>query len=173
MCSHTHREGISRTVRLYRRAGRKNPRRLCRSIASRKPRVLFSAHGLPDRIALTDPYPGQCRRTADALTRALALPGLDAVLCYQSRVGPLPWIKPATDDEIRHAGRDKTPVVIAPIAFVSEHSETLVEIDIDYRALAAHSGVPFFASTGTVSTAPEFIEGLAQLDNHARKVKNG
>ncbi len=61
------------------------------------------------------------------------MPGLEPVVCYQSRVGPLEWIGPATDAEIIRAGRDGKGVIVAPIAFVSEHSETLVELDIEYR----------------------------------------
>ena len=128
------------------------------------PRVLFSAHGLPEKIVTAgDPYPQHCARTVEALRRALNIDGLDGVLCYQSRVGPLKWIGPSTDEEIKRAGRNKAPVVIAPIAFVSEHSETLVEIDMEYRHLAEISGVPYFASTGTVADDPLFIDGLAGL----------
>jgi ferrochelatase len=85
------------------------------------------------------------------------------VICYQSRVGPLEWIKPYTEDEIRRAGSDKVPVVLVPVAFVSEHSETLVELDMDYRELAARAGVPAYVRVPTVGTAPEFIAGLARL----------
>jgi ferrochelatase len=128
------------------------------------PRVLFSAHGLPEKIVKAgDPYAMQCGLTVKVLVAALGLEGLDHVLCYQSRVGPLKWIGPATDDEIRRAGRDKVPVVIVPIAFVSEHSETLVELDIEYRELAEKSGVPFYARVPTVGTAPGFIAGLAGM----------
>jgi ferrochelatase len=75
----------------------------------------------------------------------------------------LKWIGPSTEDEVLRAGRDKVPVVIAPIAFVSDHSETLVEIDIEYRHLAQQSGVPHFAFVPAVGTAPDFIRGLACL----------
>jgi len=128
------------------------------------PRILFSAHGLPEKIVKAgDPYRWQCERTALALVKALAIPDLDWELCYQSRVGRLQWLKPSTDQEIIHAGNGKVPLVVVPIAFVSEHSETLVEIDIEYRHLAEKSGVPFYACVPTVSTAPIFIEGLAGL----------
>lgn len=125
------------------------------------PRILFSAHGLPEKIiASGDPYQWQCERTTAAIVSALG--GYeDFVLCYQSRVGPLKWIGPSTDDEIRRAGRDGVPIVIYPLAFVSEHVETLVELDIEYRHLAQESGVPFFVRVPTVSVAPEFIDGLA------------
>ena len=88
---------------------------------------------------------------------------LDWTLCYQSRVGRLKWIEPYTDEEIIRAGKEKKPLVIVPIAFVSEHSETLVEIDIEYRHLAEQSGVPFFAYVPTVGEALDFIEGLSDM----------
>lgn len=128
------------------------------------PRVLFSAHGLPETVVKGgDPYQWQCERTAAALVASLGIPGLDWVNCYQSRVGPMKWIGPSTDEEIRRAARDKVPVLVVPIAFVSEHSETLVEIEVEYRHMAAEQGVPFFARVPTVGAAPAFIDGLAGL----------
>ncbi len=96
-----------------------------------------------------------------AILTALGRPGLDAALCFQSRVGPLAWIKPATDDEIRRAGAERRPLIVVPIAFVSEHSETLVELDRDYGWLAEASGVPSYRRLPTVGTDPLFIAGLA------------
>lgn len=128
------------------------------------PRILFSAHGLPEKIVKAgDPYAWQCEQTAQALAKAINIDNLDWNLCYQSRVGPLKWIGPSTDEEIKRAGRDKRPLVIVPIAFVSEHSETLVEIDIEYRHLAQEQGVPHYIYVPTVSVAPSFIKGLADL----------
>src|SRR6185436_17065831 len=88
---------------------------------------------------------------------------LEATVCYQSRVGPLEWIGPSTDAEIARPGRDGKGVIVAPIAFVSEHSETLVELDIEYRKLAAESGVPDYRRAATVGTEGAFIAGLAGL----------
>ena len=128
------------------------------------PRVLLSAHGLPEKIVRSgDPYQWQCERTAAAIIAALAIDDLDAVLCYQSRVGPMQWITPATDAEVRRAGQDKVPLVVVPIAFVSEHSETLVELDSEYRHLAQEQHVPFYGYVPTVSVMPDFIAGLAAL----------
>ncbi len=127
-------------------------------------RLLLSAHGLPKRIVQKgDPYQWQVEQSAAAIVKALDMPNLDPVVCYQSRVGPLEWIGPATDAEIIRAGRDGKGVIIAPIAFVSEHSETLVELDIEYRRLAEESGVPDYRRAATVGTHPDFIEGLAGL----------
>lgn len=127
-------------------------------------RLLLSAHGLPKRtIEKGDPYQFQVERTAKSLVDALGIKDLDWNVCYQSRVGPLKWLEPSTDGEIRRAGRDGKGVVVAPIAFVSEHSETLVELDIEYRKLAREAGVPDYRRAGTVSADPAFIEGLAGL----------
>ena len=126
--------------------------------------MLLTAHGLPKRIVQAgDPYPSQVELTAQAVVAALARPGLDWRVCYQSRVGPLEWIGPATDAEIRRAGADGVPLVVAPISFVSEHSETLVELDLDYRDLAEKSGVPGYRRVATVGVAPGFIAALAAL----------
>ena len=132
------------------------------------PRILFSAHGLPEKtIAAGDPYRWQVERTAAAIAAALdeALAGAaaDSAVCYQSRVGPLKWIGPSTEDEIRRAGAESKPVLVAPIAFVSEHSETLVELDIEYRKVAEAAGVPVYLRAPTVGTHPAFIGGLADM----------
>jgi ferrochelatase len=114
-----------------------------------------------------DPYPSQVEQTAAAVVAALAQPGLDWRVCYQSRVGPLQWIGPATDEEIEKAGREGIPLVVAPISFVSEHSETLVELDLDYRRLAEASGVPAYHRVATVGVEPVFIGSLASLVGRA------
>jgi ferrochelatase len=125
-------------------------------------RLLLSAHGLPKRvIARGDPYQVQVEQTAAALKARLSCD--DVLICYQSKVGPLEWIGPATDAEIRRAGADGKGLVIAPVAFVSEHSETLVELDIEYAKLAREAGVPDYRRVPTVSVRAEFITGLAGL----------
>jgi len=126
-------------------------------------RILFSAHGLPKKIVDTgDPYPWQVERSAHAVMEALGAKD-DWIVCYQSRVGPLEWIGPSTEDEIRRAASDKVTPVIVPLSFVSEHSETLVELDREYRHLAEASGAPGFLRVPTVSTDASFIDGLARL----------
>jgi ferrochelatase len=125
-------------------------------------RVLFSAHGLPERVIKAgDPYQSQVEQTANAIAAAIGL--VDWSVCYQSRVGPLKWIGPSTDAEITRAGRDNRGVVLYPLSFVSEHSETLVELDIEYRHLATQKGVPAYIRVPTVGTHPLFIGGLANL----------
>ncbi len=131
-------------------------------------RLLLSAHGLPKKvIANGDPYQRQVEQSAAAIVAALNIPDLDWQVCYQSRVGPLEWIGPATDDEIRRAGADGKNLIVAPLAFVSEHSETLVELDIEYRKLAEEAGVPDYRRVPAVNVHPDFIAGLAGLVRRA------
>ncbi len=135
---------------------------------AKPPRLLLTAHGLPKKIVTAgDPYPRQVELTARAIVAELARPELDWQVCYQSRVGPLEWIGPATEDEIRRAGSEGVPLVVAPISFVSEHSETLVELDLDYRDIAAQCGVPAYDRVPTVGVEPAFIAALAKLVDRA------
>ncbi len=134
-----------------------------RAAAAGRPRLLFTAHGLPQRVVdRGDPYQKHVEATAAAIVDRLAIDGLDWRISYQSRVGPLEWLKPYTEDELRRAGSDRVPLVVAPIAFVSEHSETLVELDITYREEALKLGVPRYERVPTVGTHPAFIDGLAK-----------
>ena len=129
-----------------------------------KPRLLFSAHGLPKRVvARGDPYQWQIEETARHIVARLGRGDLDWAVCYQSKVGPLAWLEPSTVAELDRAGRDCVPVVVVPIAFVSEHSETLVELDITYREHARAAGVPAYHRVPALGTHPVFIEGLAGL----------
>jgi len=133
-----------------------------------KPRLLLSAHGLPKKVvAKGDPYQRQVEATAEAVVGALGIAGLDWQVCYQSRVGPLAWIGPYAEAEIARAGRDKVPLVVAPIAFVSEHSETLVELDRTYRDLALGAGVPRYRRVPALAEHPDFIACLATLAREA------
>ena len=127
-------------------------------------RVLFSAHGLPKReIERGDPYQAHIEQTAKAIVRQLGREGLDWRVTYQSRVGPMEWLTPSTDDEIKLAGQEGKGLVVLPIAFVSEHSETLVELDLEYGHLAQESGVPVYLRVPALGTHPAFIAGLAGL----------
>ena len=133
-------------------------------------RILFSAHGLPEVIVKRgDPYQMQVEKTAAAVLQALRDDGVDdealndAVVCYQSRATPQQWLQPSTDDEIERAGHECVGVLVIPIAFISEHSETLVELDIEYRELAARVGVPFYRRVPTQNDDPGFIAALARI----------
>ncbi|MBL8706808.1 MAG: ferrochelatase [Rhodospirillales bacterium] len=142
--------------------------RLGEAKALGRPRLLLSAHGLPKKtVQRGDPYQAQVEQSAKAIVdaikaRAPAWSDLDSVVCYQSRVGPLEWLGPYTDAEIRRAAQEKRPIVIFPIAFVSEHSETLVELDIEYRHLAEEGGAPAYLRVPTVGDAGAFVDGLAR-----------
>jgi ferrochelatase len=124
-------------------------------------RLLFSAHGLPQKIVdAGDPYRGQVEATAAAI--AAQLPELpDWRVCFQSRVGRLKWLEPATDAEIRRAGADGKGAIVAPIAFVSEHVETLVELDHEYGRLAAEVGCSPYLRSPTPGVRQGFIDDLA------------
>ena len=133
--------------------------------AGRPPRtrLLFSAHGLPEKIVEGgDPYRAQIEATAGAVAARLG-DGWDWRVCYQSRVGPLKWLGPSTVEAIEEATREGLGVIVAPIAFVSEHVETLVELDHDYAALAAKAGCPHYIRVPTLGLEDAFIGGLAEM----------
>jgi ferrochelatase len=124
-------------------------------------RLLFSAHGLPQKIVdAGDPYRAQVEATAEAI--AASVPELpDWRVCFQSRVGRLQWLAPSTEEEIRRAGADGKGVIVAPIAFVSEHVETLVELDHEYASLAGKVGCVPYLRAATPGIQGAFMEDLA------------
>jgi len=127
-------------------------------------RILLSAHGLPKKIIEGgDPYQIQVEKTCAGIMKELEAVKMDHVICYQSRVGPLEWIGPSTDDEIERAGKDKKNIIMVPVAFVSEHSETLVELDIEYKELAEEYGIKEYIRIDTVGDQAKFIDGLAKM----------
>lgn len=131
-------------------------------------KILFSAHGLPKKIVQAgDPYADQVGSSVRAVAARLGLTLEDYEICFQSRVGPLEWIGPYTDEEIVRAAQAGQSILLVPIAFVSEHSETLVELDIEYRHLAEKEGAVGYFRVPTVGTAPEFIAGLGGLVRQA------
>lgn len=124
-------------------------------------RLLFSAHGLPQQIVdAGDPYEAQINATAAAV--AALLPEItDWRVSFQSRVGRLQWLKPSTEDAIKAARDDGKGVLITPIAFVSEHVETLVELDHEYADLAKELGVTTYLRARTPGVGAPFIADLA------------
>ncbi|MCY4031935.1 MAG: ferrochelatase [Hyphomicrobiales bacterium] len=130
--------------------------------------ILFSAHGLPEQVIRSgDPYQRQVERTCAGVMRELRLPQgsvrADWQVCYQSRVGPMAWIGPSIDEALTQAGAQGRGVVIVPIAFVSEHSETLVELDVEYRAFAGKAGVKFYERVPALGVRGSFITALGDL----------
>ena len=125
-------------------------------------RLLFSAHGLPQQVIDGgDPYQAQIEATA-AATAALLPELTDWRVCYQSRVGRLKWLEPSTETAILAAGQDGKGVIVSPIAFVSEHVETLVELDHEYADLARTHGVQPYLRARTPGVQPAFIGELAR-----------
>ena len=131
-------------------------------------RILFSAHGLPQKIVdAGDPYQIEVEQSANAIARAAGLTEADWAICYQSKVGPMKWLEPSLDQELARAAADKVGVAILPIAFVSEHSETLVELDLEYRHKAEALGIATYLRVPALGTHPAFIRGLADLVREA------
>jgi len=127
-------------------------------------KLLFSAHGLPEiKIKKGDPYQWQVEKTVEKIMLELKDDNLDHTISYQSRVGPLKWIGPSTDDEIVKYSKEKKGIVIVPVAFVSEHSETLVELDIEYKKLAVKNGCSFYKRVPALGIEENFIKGLTEL----------
>ena len=132
------------------------------------PHLLFSAHGLPKRIIEGgDPYQTQVEQTVQAVMKTLKDAPLSYSLGYQSRVGPLEWIGPSVEEEIKRLAQEKKNILLIPVAFVSEHSETLYEMDVVYKNLALKKGVEKFLRVETVGVHKAFIDYLAQLCHEA------
>ena len=127
-------------------------------------KLIFSAHGLPEsKIKKGDPYQWHVEETVKEIMYKLKTENLDYVISYQSRVGPMKWIAPSTDSEIIKYSKEKKGIVIVPVAFVSEHSETLVELDIKYKKLAEKNSCIFYKRTPALGIEENFIKGLTKL----------
>ncbi len=130
--------------------------------------VLFSAHGLPLRLVKQgDPYPEHIAKTLEGV-RARLPKEIPITLSYQSRVGPVKWLAPSAIESVEALGREgKKALVIVPVSFVSEHIETLVELDVDLRETARKAGIQHFERAATVDARPRFITALADLVERA------
>lgn len=126
------------------------------------PYALFSAHGLPQRfVKRGDPYVEQVAATWRAVTRGLDVP---TSLSFQSRVGPLRWVRPYTDETIRRLAKEKVKaLLLVPLGFVSDHFETLYEIDMLYAGLARERGIAHVERAPSLNSRGDFIESLAGL----------
>jgi len=123
--------------------------------------LIFSAHGLPEnKIKQGDPYQWQVECTVKELVKNLAINNLNYILSYQSRVGPLKWIGPSTEAVIKVEAKKQKTIIVVPVAFVSEHSETLVELDIEYKKLAIENGSKEYIRVPAVSCKEDFINSL-------------
>jgi protoporphyrin/coproporphyrin ferrochelatase len=127
-------------------------------------KLIFSAHGLPEKnIKKGDPYQWQVEQSVKKIVENLDINNLDWVLSYQSRVGPLKWIGPSTEDIIIENSKIEKHIVLVPIAFVSEHSETLVELDIEYKQLAIVNGCKQYTRVPALGTNEDFIKAMFEL----------
>lgn len=126
--------------------------------------LVFSAHGTPMKLVRQgDPYSGHIKQTVEAIMDRGAY-SHESSLCYQSKVGPLKWLTPSTPDTIeRLASEGVRNMLIVPVAFASDHLETLFELGIEYRHVAEKAGVEQYEVTTGLNDSPLFIEALAQL----------
>lgn len=135
-------------------------------------KLIFSAHGLPEKnIKKGDPYQWQVEQSVKKIIENLDFQNLDWILSYQSRVGPLKWIGPSTDDTIVENSKLGKHIVLVPIAFVSEHSETLVELDIEYKKLAEDNGCKHYTRVAALGVNEDFITGLSELISRKEEYK--
>lgn len=127
--------------------------------------VLFSAHGVPQSyIEAGDPYQRQIIECVDKIAASIPDDNVEFHLSYQSRVGPIEWLRPYTDDVLPALGEKGVKnLVVVPISFVSEHIETLEEIDIEYRELAEESGIVNWRRCPALNTDQVFIDDMADL----------
>lgn len=155
-CYPTHKKFIASHVDLLKKA--------IKSVQNKDSfRILFSAHGLPEDIIKDgDPYQWQVEESVKAIIEVLAIEELDFRVTYQSRVGPKKWLDPNTEDEIKLAATEKKALVVVPIAFVSEHVETLVELDIEYGEIASNMGLEY-VRVPTLSVDGLFVEALSEM----------
>ncbi len=127
-------------------------------------KLIFSAHGLPEKnIKKGDPYQWQIEQSVDKIVKSLNIQNLDWILSYQSRVGPLKWIGPSTEDIIVENSKLGKHIVLVPVAFVSEHSETLVELDIEYKDLADKNGCKNYTRVSALGTNENYIKAMSNL----------
>ena len=127
-------------------------------------KLIFSAHGLPEKnIKKGDPYQWQVEQSVKKIVENLNDENLDWILSYQSRVGPLKWIGPSTEDIIVENSKIGKHIVLVPIAFVSEHSETLVELDIEYKEIADANGCKNYTRVPALGINEDFIKAMSEL----------
>jgi protoporphyrin/coproporphyrin ferrochelatase len=131
--------------------------------------LFFSAHGVPQSYVeeAGDPYQQEIEECTRLVMKTLNRPN-DYTLAYQSRVGPVEWLKPYTEDALKELGeKGVKDLLVIPISFVSEHIETLQEIDIEYREVAEEAGIENFQRVPALNTHPIFINSLAKLVNES------
>lgn len=134
-------------------------------------RIFFSAHGVPKSYVTEagDPYQVEIEECTELIMKTLNT-GNPYTLAYQSKVGPVEWLKPYTEDALHELGSQNIKdLLVVPISFVSEHIETLQEIDLEYREVAEEVGITNFKRVPALNTHPMFIEALSNLTTEALK----
>jgi ferrochelatase len=134
--------------------------------------VVFSAHGVPlEVIAAGDPYRRQVERTVELVWRRGGWPARRHV-CYQSKVGPSKWLGPSLRETLEALARGGAgQVLVVPVSFVSDHVETLYEIDLEHRKIAERLGISDFRLMPGLNDSPAFIAALAGVVRRALAVK--
>jgi ferrochelatase len=129
-----------------------------------QPHILFSAHGVPvSVIEGGDPYKAQMEETVRLVMEEIHH-SHPHILCYQSKVGKAEWLKPSTEETIKSlAAKGIKDMLVVPIAFVSDHSETLYELDILLKGVATDAGVKKYIRMPSLNSSPRFINALAEL----------
>jgi len=126
--------------------------------------ILFSAHGIPEKLVKKgDPYSRQIEETVRAVMAARNF-SHPHHLCFQSRVGPVKWLSPSTEETIQSLGREnRKHLLVVPISFVSDHIETLYELDVEYREVARAAGIETFVVTQGLNDSGTFVSALKDL----------
>jgi protoporphyrin/coproporphyrin ferrochelatase len=130
--------------------------------------LLFSAHGLPlSTVRHGDPYPTHVQQTVAGIVARLGSPPPHH-LSYQSRLGPVRWLEPSTVDMVRRLAADGVKnLLVVPVSFVSDHIETLHELDVQLKKLALAQGITHFERAPVPGVRPSFIDALAGIVAHS------
>jgi ferrochelatase len=125
--------------------------------------ILFSAHGVPESlIEGGDPYLEQTLATVEGVMERLE--GREHHIAFQSRLGPVKWLRPSLPDKLKELStRGAPPLVVVPVSFVSDHIETLYELDIQHREIATELGFTVYERAPALNVRPDFIRALAEL----------
>jgi ferrochelatase len=135
-------------------------------------KILFSAHGIPKSfVKRGDPYQYQIEKTVEKIVEEGNISQENYLITYQSKVGPAEWLKPSTEEIIKDLAEQKINLIIVPIAFVSEHSETLVELDIEYKEMIKEHNI-YYLRVPTLSIEELYIKSLSEMIiNFSKKEK--